>query len=217
MIKVARLSTRSSAVGIHTQTSQLINISYCPCAALASGDYLSRRFFMLLTQSIMQSFAILIAFAAAVTAKSLNLSAALAATPELSNLTDYVSLFPDLLSFLAEAQNITILAPSNGAFEEFLRSPAGSVISNNDTRSIQAILQYHVLNGTHPAAVITDTPSFIPTLLADPSYTNVTGGQVVEAIKQGEDVVFYSGLLSNATVTEAVRWLPPPTFTFPNP
>ena len=63
---------------------------------------------------------------------------------------------------------------------------------------------YHVLNGTYPASAVTETPLFLPTTLNDTQYTNVTGGQVVEAIKQGDDVVFYSGLLSNATVTQAV-------------
>lgn len=50
-----------------------------------------------------------------------------------------------------------------------------------------------------------ETPVFLPTMLNDSMYTNVTGGQVVEAVKQGDSVVFYSGLLSNATVTTAVR------------
>lgn len=133
--------------------------------------------------------------------EALNLTAALSATPDLSNLTSYVSLFPELLSTLGSAQNITILAPSNEAFAKFLDSDAGSLI--NDTGVIQAVLQYHVLNGTYPGSAITETPAFVPTLLSNESYTNVTGGQVVEAVKQGENVVFYSGLLSNATVTKA--------------
>ena len=73
---------------------------------------------------------------------------------------------------------------------------------NNE--SLQALLQYHVLNGTYPASAVTDTPVFLPTYLNDTQYSNVTGGQVVEAVRQGDDVVFYSGLLSNATVTTAV-------------
>lgn len=133
--------------------------------------------------------------------EALNLTGALGATPDLSNLTSYVSLFPELLSALGSAQNITILAPSNEAFAKFLESDAGSLI--NDTGVIQAVLQYHVLNGTYPASAITETPAFVPTLLTNESSTNVTGGQVVEAVKQEDKVVFYSGLLSNATVTTA--------------
>ena len=154
--------------------------------------------------NMMHHYIALAALAAAASAQSMNLTAALAATPELSNLTSYVSLFPDLLSSLAAAQNITILAPSNEAFAKFLSSPAGAVINSNDSRSIQAVLEYHLLNGTYPASAITDTPSFVPTLLTDSSYSNVTGGQVVEAVRQGDSVVFYSGLLNNSTVTTAV-------------
>ena len=50
-----------------------------------------------------------------------------------------------------------------------------------------------------------EKPMFLPTMLNDIMYTNVTGGQVVECVKQGDSVVFYSGLLTNSTVTMAVR------------
>ena len=146
------------------------------------------------------SFAALVAGAYA---QSMNLTAALTSTPDLSNLTQYVSLFPELLSTLGSATNITILAPSNEAFAKFLSGPSASTITNNDTTAIQAILQYHVLNGTYPASAITDTPAFVPSLLNDPTYANVTGGQVVQAVRQSDSVVFYSGLLANSTVTTA--------------
>ena len=145
----------------------------------------------------------LAALAATASAQTANLTAALAATPDLSNLTSYVTLFPELLSTLASATNITILAPSNEAFARFLESPGGSAIRANDTDTIQALLQYHVLNGTYPAAAITDMPTFVPTLLSNMEYENVTEGQVVEAVRQGDSVVFYSGLLANSTVTTA--------------
>ena len=77
-------------------------------------------------------------------------------------------------------------------------------ISLNDTTAIEAILSYHVLAGTYPASDITSTPAFIPTLLNNTAYSNVTGGQVVEAVAQGTSVEFYSGLLANSTVTTAV-------------
>lgn len=77
------------------------------------------------------------------------------------------------------------------------------------TSLITAVLSYHVLNGTYYAANVTDTPAFIPTLLSNSSYENVTGAQVVEAVSEGTDdettVSFYSGLKSQANVTEAVR------------
>ena len=137
-------------------------------------------------------------------AMNMSLQSVLGSTPDLSNLTSYVSLFPDILSTLSTAKNITILAPSNEAFAKFLTSPAGSAVTTNDTATIQALLTYHVLNGTYPASMITDTPAFIHTLLNNKAYSNVTGGQVVEAVSMDDKVEIFSGLLANSTVTQAV-------------
>ena len=149
----------------------------------------------------------LAALAAGASAQTMNLTATLMSNADLTNLTSYVSLFPDLLTTLSMATNITILAPSNEAFAAFLNSSAGMAVTLNDTAAIQAILSYHVLNGTYPASSIMSTPAFIPTLLNNPSYSNVTGGQVVEAVTQGSSVEIYSGLLANSTVTTPVEKL----------
>ena len=146
----------------------------------------------------------LAALAAGASAQTMNLTATLMSNADLTNLTSYVSLFPDLLTTLSMATNITILAPSNEAFAAFLNSSAGMAVTLNDTAAIQAILSYHVLNGTYPASSIMSTPAFVPTLLNNPSYSNVTGGQVVEAVTQGSSVEIYSGLLANSTVTTPV-------------
>lgn len=132
-----------------------------------------------------------------------DLNAALAAIPELSTLASLVSADPALLSALGSAQDITILAPSNDAFSQLLNSSAGEGLTDN-AELVAAILQYHVLNGTFMAEDITNTSAFVPTLLTNEMYTNVTGGQVVEAVVVGDQVVFYSGLLMNSTVTTAV-------------
>ncbi|KAF7513646.1 hypothetical protein GJ744_007697 [Endocarpon pusillum] len=129
--------------------------------------------------------------------ETMNLTAALASSPELSRLTGALGLVPGVGATLGEASNITLLAPSNAAFEEL------NATTLNDTALIQAVLQYHVLNGTYYAENVTETPSFIPTMLMNSSYTNVTGGQVVEAVRRDGKVVFFSGLLMNSTVTQA--------------
>lgn len=147
----------------------------------------------------------IIALFAAITSaqQTPNLTAALASSPDLSSLAGYVSSIPSLITSLASAQNITILAPSNEAFAKLNASGAAAALTAPG--ALEAALRYHVLNGTYPASAITDTPTFVPTLLQDPRFTNVTGGQAVEAVKQGDKVLFYSGLLSNATVSKAVR------------
>ena len=150
---------------------------------------------------------LLAALAAGASAQTMNLTATLMSNPDLSNLTTYVSLFPNLISQLSMASNITILAPSNAAFAAFMNSSAGMAIQAKDMTAIQSILSYHVLNGSYPASSFMSTPAFIPTMLSNPSYSNVTGGQVVEAITQGSAVEIYSGLLANSTVTTPVGTL----------
>lgn len=147
---------------------------------------------------------VLAALTARASAQMMNLTAALTSNPSLSNLTTFVSSFPALLSTLSNATNITILAPSDEAFATFTQSSMGSALTMNNSEAIQALLQYHVLQGTYPASAINDMPAFVPTLLNDSRYANVTGGQVVEAVTQGMSVEIYSGLLANSTVTTPV-------------
>jgi uncharacterized surface protein with fasciclin (FAS1) repeats len=143
-----------------------------------------------------------LALATAASAQMMNLTSALGSTPELSNLTQTLGLFSELVAGLAQTPNITLLAPSNEAFAELASGPMAAALQ--DTSLITAVLQYHVLNGTYYAANVSETPSFIPTALTNSSYTNVTGGQVVEAVLMDGNVMIYSGLLLTATVTKAV-------------
>jgi hypothetical protein len=73
--------------------------------------------------------------------------------------------------------------------------------------AVAALLTYHVLNGTYPASAFTNMSMFIPTMLMNTSYANVTGGQVVEVMAMNNTVVFTSGLLSTSMVTTPVRTL----------
>lgn len=119
---------------------------------------------------------------------------------ELSNLTNYLNGFPDFLEELSQLQEVTLLAPSNEAFEQFLNSSAGSALAEGaDESLIRGILRYHVLNGTYESFNGTE---FIPTALEPPQYTNVTGGQRVQVVA-GEDgeATFYSGLVSASNST----------------
>merc|ERR1712039_405822 len=61
---------------------------------------------------------------------------------------------------------------------------------------------YHVLQSTVYASDITQTPVFAPTYLNSSMYSNVTGGQVVEARMQDDEVQFVSGLKQVSTVAQ---------------
>lgn len=124
-------------------------------------------------------------------------------TPDLSTLGSLLSSFPAVASTLANATNITVLAPTNAAFAAFLTADTNASIQA-DAGLVPAVLSYHVLSGTIRSTDITSTPVFATTLLANATYANVTGGQVVKA-QAGEDggVMFTSGLLAMSHVTTA--------------
>ena len=135
--------------------------------------------------------------ATAVAQGTQNLTAALSSSPQLSNLTTYLGAVPGLVSQLSGLTNITLLAPNNAAFTELLSSPAGAALTGGDQAAIQALFSYHVLNGTYASF---NKTQFVPTALMPPMFTNVTGGQVVEAVPSGGMVSFFSGGLMNSSV-----------------
>jgi uncharacterized surface protein with fasciclin (FAS1) repeats len=162
---------------------------------------------LLFSQYNMLSKASILAFASAVLAQTNgsapSLTQALNSSSSLSSLAGVLSLpgLGELVQGLGSAQNITILAPSNEAFAAIGNETVQALASN--TGLLTALLQYHVLNGTYLSSAITNQSAFVPTLLTNELFTNVTGGQVVEAVKDGDNVTFFSGLLSNSTVSTA--------------
>jgi transforming growth factor-beta-induced protein len=102
---------------------------------------------------------------------------------------------------------LQILAPNNDAFDKIPYSVLNDAFKNNDQDTITNVIEYHILQGTRVAAqLIPGTPVFIPTLLTSPEWSNVTGGQKVENVKQaGDVVVFVSGQGSRSTLVQAVR------------
>jgi len=67
-----------------------------------------------------------------------NITQALSGQPDLSTLTTFIGQFPQLLTTLGNANNITLLAPSNDALSKFI-SNAGTNLAN-DTNLLQATL-----------------------------------------------------------------------------
>ncbi|KAK4987995.1 hypothetical protein LTR50_004214 [Elasticomyces elasticus] len=141
-----------------------------------------------------------VALAAAASAQSIT-DALAANNATLSTLTTLLGSQPAIVAALSSASNITILAPSNAAFAKAMNSTAGMAAAAAAMPDvIAALLQYHVINGTYPASAFTRTPAFVPTLLQNSSYTNVTGGQRVEGYVNGSSVVIVSGALAKSMV-----------------
>lgn len=143
----------------------------------------------------------LIALASAAAAQTL--VETLKSDQELSTLSSLAGKYPDLVSTLESQTALTILAPTNDAFTEWSATTFGEEISKSDD-AILALLSYHVLGAKVPASAFKTTPAFVPTLLDNPLYTNVTGGQVVEGKVNGTPIEITSGLLEVSKVVKGV-------------
>ncbi|KAI0847195.1 FAS1 domain-containing protein [Daldinia vernicosa] len=144
--------------------------------------------------------ALLLAFASLAAAQTPSLSNALGSqNSTLSSLNALLVSNSEFSDSLNELQNVTILAPSNDAWSALTSNPETSLLLTNSDY-LQAFLSYHVLNGTYYNDSFNDEPVFIPTLLTNESYTNVTGGQVVEARLYDNNVTFFSAMKENATI-----------------
>ncbi|KAF1836228.1 beta-Ig-H3/Fasciclin [Decorospora gaudefroyi] len=128
-----------------------------------------------------------------------DLATALESTDELSTLQGVIP--ASVLESLSGLSDITILAPSNDAFGEVDEETLSGLAANEGL--LTALLQYHVLNGTYLSGDISSSSAFVPTSLTNEMFTNVTGGQVVEALMMDDQVMFYTGLIANSTVTTA--------------
>ncbi|KAF7896370.1 hypothetical protein EAF00_006384 [Botryotinia globosa] len=141
---------------------------------------------------------------AAANTSGMTLSQAIAANNEtLSTLSMLLGQQPALVSALSSntSSGITILAPNNAAFTTFLATPANKAAAGQSD-VVAAVLQYHVLNGTFPASMFSKEAKFIPTLLQNESYTQVTGGQVVQVALVGSNAVVTTGLKEKSTTTQ---------------
>ncbi|PNS20112.1 Periostin [Sphaceloma murrayae] len=135
-----------------------------------------------------KTFVRALAFTAVVNAQSI--VELLQATPNLSTLLDLVDNYPDIVQALTTTPNITIFAPTNDAFAELLRAQPALA---NDTETVKAVLQYHVAPSRIPARSIPKRGAFAPTLLTNPAFSLVTGGQRVKASRFGRRVTITSG------------------------
>jgi uncharacterized surface protein with fasciclin (FAS1) repeats len=84
------------------------------------------------------------------------------------------------------AGNVTVLASTNEAFGAYFSSQAET---DNEILwdDVDALLSYHIVHGVHSRGFVDQEPEFLHTLLTDPRYNNVTGGQVVEIARNDED------------------------------
>jgi len=154
---------------------------------------------------VASTLGLLVAGTSAQTGTISDLGTLLAAQKNLTTFYGLIQKYPDILLQLPSYAGVTILAPNNDAFDKIPYTVLNDAFKNNDQDTITNVLEYHILQGTRVAAqLIPGTPVFIPTLLTSPEWSNVTGGQKVENVKQaGDVVVFVSGQGSRSTLVQA--------------
>lgn len=120
----------------------------------------------------------------------------LADTENLGSFRDLLTTeFPDLIANLSgQPQSqpyVTLLAPSDDAFE---RVGSSSIFADNSTDALYSFLNYHIIPGDHQQSTVNQSFAFFPTRLDNSTYTNVTGGQRLGLVRQGNgEVIIVSG------------------------
>lgn len=140
-----------------------------------------------------------------------NLTSILQSIPEASAFNELVLGKTELLKTLEDwPTDLTILAPSNGAFDEMMNSMNTSsqpsvpmVGSSFDT--VVGIVSYHALNGTFYSTIFDNGETTVTwTLLQNNSYANLrSSSQVVLARKRDGSVFFHGGLDYYGKVSQA--------------
>ncbi|XDG02620.1 hypothetical protein ABKA04_002235 [Annulohypoxylon sp. FPYF3050] len=141
-----------------------------------------------------------LAVASVVSAQTPSLTDALGSqNSSLSSFSDLLSSNPELANSLNNLRNVTILAPSNDALNS-LTSDHNTLSEYTQSGYLRALIDYHVLNGTYHNTSFTNESVFIHTALENSTYTNVTGGQVIEAKLVDNNVTFFTALKQNASI-----------------
>lgn len=123
---------------------------------------------------------------------------------KLSTFYSFIQEFPQVLLKLPSYSGVTILAPNNEAFKKIPYTVLDEAFKNKDKEIVTSVLEYHIILGTKDASsLMPGKPIFLPTLLTSAKWTNVSGGQRVQGVKQaGNAVVFVSGKGERSTLTQ---------------
>ncbi|KAF6816075.1 fasciclin domain-containing protein [Colletotrichum sojae] len=130
-----------------------------------------------------------------VAAQENDLGSVLQSNKNLSTYYNLIKKYPEVLFKLPSYEGVTIVAPSNAAFENIPGTQLNGIWNDSDPAIAVPILEYHILQGTVSTGALQSGPTALrSSLLQDAAWTNVTGGQNVLVNKQpGDVIVFTSG------------------------
>jgi uncharacterized surface protein with fasciclin (FAS1) repeats len=147
-------------------------------------------------------------------ASAQGLLGALQADPDLSTLVEVIGIVPGLASTLNSSSDITILAPTNEAFEILFNDPLNAenlAIEERIANATNILLDYHVIRGQYPSSAFEQIPTFVSTLFTNEltyfgnARTNVTDGQHLGLYTADGAARVLCGDLEYVEVVEAVR------------
>jgi hypothetical protein len=130
---------------------------------------------------------------------AITLPTLLSSYPQLSQLHAAVTNSSTLSALFNQADNFTLLAPTDSAILTWLSSSTPDV-----SQPLEAVLSYHMLSGRHATASIANASLAIPSALTNELYANVTSGQRVVTSNNGV-VEFESGAKATSKIITGVR------------
>ncbi|KAK4203354.1 Fasciclin domain-containing protein [Triangularia verruculosa] len=135
--------------------------------------------------------------------RAADLDSVLAGQTNLTTFRELVKDHPDIFAKLPTG--VTVAAPNDNAFDKL-----GNFDEWRDNKThVEAVLKYHVMpKVVSMPSIIKGDSIWAPTLLTDPAYSLIKGGQRLILTKQpGGEVVFTSGFANRGTViVEDVAW-----------
>ncbi|KAH3966916.1 hypothetical protein HBI24_074100 [Parastagonospora nodorum] len=138
-------------------------------------------------------------FTALAAAQTMSMTAFLATNPDLSEFGGLLRNVSSFAGSLNGRYNITIVIPTNEAFEALSAGPDSferRAVSGRGDDELEKLLSYHVLNGTYTSADFTSEPKYASTL----SYTQRGATNLVAANFTGPR----AGLVKNGTSAATV-------------
>ncbi|KAK4653968.1 hypothetical protein QC762_510250 [Podospora pseudocomata] len=135
--------------------------------------------------------------------RAADLDSALAGQTNLTTFRELVKDHPDIFANLPSG--VTIAAPNDDAFDKL-----GNYDEWRENKThVEAVLKYHVITSiVSMPSIIKGDSIWAPTLLTDPKFSPMKGGQRIILTKQpGGEVVLTSGFANRGTVVvEDVEW-----------
>jgi uncharacterized surface protein with fasciclin (FAS1) repeats len=165
------------------------------------------------TPNMKASIAMTSLFTAIATAQSQYMTSLLAMNPNLSTFGDVLRNVSSFAGALNGKYNMTIVIPTNQAFEALLAGPDSferRAVAGRNRDDLEKLLSYHVLDATYTSANFTEVPKYASTLeysmrgASNLDASNFTG-PTVKLVKSGMNATILGSGGKSSNVVEAVR------------